>query len=69
VGYRPDFLNFGKLGTLWIADRALLESKVIVEEVRAEILRPAIAVAQLRDALEDGRYIFIASPPMPSIRR
>lgn len=48
-------LNFGKLGTLWIADRALLESKVIVEEVQAEILRPPIAVSQLRDALEDGR--------------
>lgn len=47
-------LNFGKTETLWIANRALVDPKMIVEEVRAEILRPASVVAQLREALADG---------------
>jgi|SRR5215217_1722095 len=47
-------LNFGKAESLWIVDQALIETKMVVEEVKAEILHPASVVSQLRDALAGG---------------
>jgi predicted nucleic acid-binding protein len=46
-------LNFGRFEALWVVDRALLDHKVVVTEVVEEILRPPLAVKQIRVALAD----------------
>ncbi|HEY7035391.1 MAG TPA: DUF3368 domain-containing protein [Thermomicrobiales bacterium] len=47
-------LYFGRFESLWIIKHALIDPKLVVDEVVAELLRPPTAVNQLQAALTDG---------------